>query len=490
MSEETQTPKNPRDALKLKLPEPDVSAADPWADDVLDREQLAARLTNLIQNQSAPFTFSIHGNWGTGKTFLLKRWQKDLEAQGFKAIYFNAWEDDFSADPLLAILGQMANYFKEDGLKARARRAAEAAVPLIRENLLGFVKAMTGVTLKGAQEQSDKAFLEAYLEQRDAKDKLKKLLAEMSAEVVAETKRPMVFIIDELDRCRPTFAIELLERVKHIFDVPNLVFVFGVNRDELCKSLESVYGEIDSDVYLRRFFDMEFTLPEVDTKSFAGHLIEKFELANFFTTLGTNANSSTYEVSLLSYRKLLGNIPLFWGHLGLSLRDIDYCVRIIALVGKNLEPSYYRYAPWLLALLIPLKLMNPAMYRQYIQGNCLGSDVMNYLDEKVPHQKLGSSEEWVLSQIESFLYLADRRDDQSGTPVALTQLRLMANAQESTPPVLTHPEHLSKRTQLEDKEWSQQLINIIGPEVSMDFGAHAVGYLAELIDLHQQLVRR
>ena len=358
---------------------------------------------------------------------------------------------------------------------------------MIRENALGVLKAPTGVTLKVNQDQGEKVFLEAYLEQRSTKEKLKKRLAKMSAKVADETKHPMVFIIDELDRCRPTFAIELLERVKHIFDAPNLVFVFGLNRDELCKSLQSVYGEIDSDVYLRRFFDMEFTLPEVDTKSFAEHLIRKFELANFFTTLGTNANSSTYEVS---YPKLLGSIPLFWGHLGLSLRDIDYCVRMIALVGKNLEPSYYRYAPWLLALLMPLKLMNPAMYRQYIQGNCLGSDVMNYIDEKVPHQKLGFSEEWALSQIESFLYLADRRDDQLGTPVALTQLRLIANAQESTPPVLTHPEHLSKRTQQKDKEWSQQLINIISPEVSMDFGADAVGYLAELIDLHQQLVRR
>ena len=310
MSEETQTPKNPRDALKLKLPEPDVSAADPWADDVLDREQLAARLTNLIQNQSAPFTFSIHGNWGTGKTFLLRRWQKDLEAQGFKAIYFNAWEDDFSADPLLAILGQMSEYFKEDGLKARARPAAEAALPLIQENALGVLKATTGLTLKVNQDQGGKAFLEAYLEQKATKDKLKKLLAEMSAAVLAATGHPMVFIIDELDRCRPTFAIELLERVKHIFDVPNLVFIFGLNRDELCKSLQSVYGEIDSDVYLRRFFDMEFTLPEVDTKSFAEHLIKKFELANFFTTLSTNAKFSTYEVS---YPKLLGNIPLFWG---------------------------------------------------------------------------------------------------------------------------------------------------------------------------------
>ena len=91
----------------------------------------------------------------------------------------------------------------------------------------------------------------------------------MSAAVNDATGRPMVFIIDELDRCRPTFAIELLERVKHIFDVPNMVFAFGINRDELCSSLQSIYGNIDADVYLRRFFDMEFTLPQADSEKFA-----------------------------------------------------------------------------------------------------------------------------------------------------------------------------------------------------------------------------
>ena len=84
-----------RMSLRLKLPEPDVSAEEPWGDDVLERAQIAAKLTNLIRDQSAPFAISIHGYWGTGKTFMLKRWQKDLEIQGFQAIYFNAWEDDF-----------------------------------------------------------------------------------------------------------------------------------------------------------------------------------------------------------------------------------------------------------------------------------------------------------------------------------------------------------------------------------------------------------
>ena len=83
MSLESKTPPDLRDSLKLKLSEPEVDPGQPWADDVLDRTLIAARLTNLIRNQSAPFVISIHGNWGTGKTFLLRRWQKDLEEQDF-----------------------------------------------------------------------------------------------------------------------------------------------------------------------------------------------------------------------------------------------------------------------------------------------------------------------------------------------------------------------------------------------------------------------
>ena len=92
-----------------------------------------------------------------------------------------------------------------------ARRAINVAIPLIRKNALGILKATTGITLKVDQvEQGNTAILDAYLEQKSTRDELKKKLSELAAGVVTETGRPVVFIVDELDRCRPTFAIELL----------------------------------------------------------------------------------------------------------------------------------------------------------------------------------------------------------------------------------------------------------------------------------------
>ena len=96
-----------RESLNLRLDEPEVSLDSPWDDDVLNREQRAQRLTNTIRSQSVPSVLSIDGYWGTGKTFMLKRWQQELANQQFQAIYFNAWEDDFCEDaepPLLLLL--------------------------------------------------------------------------------------------------------------------------------------------------------------------------------------------------------------------------------------------------------------------------------------------------------------------------------------------------------------------------------------------------
>ena len=266
MVEQSQTAADPKDSLVLKLDEPQVAQDEPWKDDALGRDQIARRLTNLIATQSSPFTISIHGNWGTGKTFLLKRWQAQLKHDGFKAIYFNAWEDDSSDDPLLAMLGQLAEHFSEEGIRGIAKQIFRTAIPLFRQNALGLLEKHTGFTLELEERYKEKDFFDAYLQQRSTRNELNSQLCELSAKVRENTGHPTIFIVDELDRCRPTFAIELLERVKHIFDAPDLVFIFGVNRDELCKSLQSVYGQIDADTYLRRFLIWSSTCQNLGTR--------------------------------------------------------------------------------------------------------------------------------------------------------------------------------------------------------------------------------
>ena len=481
MTEGNNPPQEPRDSLTLKLTEPDVSGKQPWSDDLLGRSTIAERLTDLIRYQSSPLVAGIHGNWGTGKTFLLKRWQQDLENQGFKAIYFNAWEDDFCDDPLLAILGQMSEYFKESTtLRSLAKQVASAAGPLIRQNIVSVLENHTGLILDPAQSsQGQQDPLENYHSQRATKDQLKKRLTEISGKVREETGYPMVFIIDELDRCRPTFAVELLERVKHIFYVQELVFILGINRDELCSSLQSIYGAIDADVYLRRFFDIEFTLPEANTSAFSTDLMQRFGLHDFFNWLSTTTENSVHQDE---YSAMARTFPVMWSYLNLSLRDIDYCVRLISLVAKSVEPKNQMY-PWLIGILIPLKLKNLTLYRRFIQGDCLASEVMNYIDEVLPVEGRDPDLAWTMDVIESSLYRTQKGSawSQQAPSTPAIQLNLLKNGEQ-----LTYPAYLSERTKTSNPERIGGLIRLLSPERGWPMSnIISLEYVAGLIDLYR-----
>ena len=123
----------------LKVVELEVNADKPWSDDVLDRKEIADHLTDIVRGQEVPFVISVDGRWGTGKTFLLRRWAQDLRNQDpkWQAIYFNAWEDDFNDDPLLAIIGQLSEYFDEGPLHEIARGVAGALGHILVKRVTG-----------------------------------------------------------------------------------------------------------------------------------------------------------------------------------------------------------------------------------------------------------------------------------------------------------------------------------------------------------------
>ena len=486
MTVQDEASSNPKGEINLKFPEQDVLSQQPWHDDLLDRARIADVLTRLIESQSNPFTMSIHGYWGTGKTFLLKRWQKELENAGFKAIYFNAWEDDFCDDPLLSIIGQLSDYFKAGSLKRLALRASRYVGQLIVANVSHVTTATVGVPLKvDHQENQSNPLVDTYLEQKKIKDQLKTELSKLSEQVTKQTKHPLIFIVDELDRCRPTFAIELLERVKHIFDVPNIVFVFGVNRDELCKSLKSIYGDIEADVYLRRFFDLEFNLPKANSEAFTRNMMGKYALGSLEQPDHISRLHGEFDV-------LIQDMPTLWSHLDLSLRDIDYCVRLVTFVAASLRPGQPIF-PYILGLLVALRVENPVLFDEFVAGKRRGSRVMDYIDESIPIREQYSHLQEVLLRIEAHLYLSDKRFGMSkyGYPLAVEQLTLLQSDSE-----LTQPELLSNRTGKVGGDPNRliQLIerfessSLIGP--SPAFPPTAIRYVASLIDLNEDLIKR
>ena len=342
------------------------------------------------------------------------------------------------------------------------------------------------------------------MSRRATKDELRRLLQDLSQSVVDATGHPLVFIIDELDRCRPTFAVELLERVKHIFDVPNMVFVFGINRDELCSSLQSIYGEIDAGVYLRRFFDLEFTLPEADSQVFCKHLFEKFELEDFFGRYSTSANARQHRED---YQQFLTRIPELWSYFGLSLRDVDYCVRLISVACSNLRPHAAMY-PWLLGLLIVLKFSNLNLYRKLVKGECFASEVMNYVYSLIPQDDGYSNIARTLALIEGYLYVIEV--DGRRTAMVRSQFLDLLNEKKSLDE-LSQPELLSERirrafelkekgafnrgdislySKVPEERIIASLLETITDAQNSGISGNSLEYLVEMIDFHQEMLRR
>lgn len=477
-----------KESLRLKLFEPAIQEDYPWADDALKRSDVAEKLTKLISRQSDPFVISLHGHWGTGKTFLLKRWQKQLENDGFQAIYFNAWEDDFCDDPFVAIIGQLSHFLKRKGIEGLDDKIKKAAKSLLIQGSLSALHKVSGLNLDEILEQFADKTLAEYSRQTEKKNELKTALQELSGKVKADTGHPLVFIIDELDRCRPTFAIELLERIKHIFDIPDMVFVFGINRDELCLSIRSVYGEIDSETYLRRFFDMEFSLPEIDSKVFYEYLIKRYQLEEFYIRMSQSTGLKEYTYGIQRFSK---HLPVLCGHFGLSLRDIDYCIRLIVFTGKTGITTNLVSQP-LLSLLILLRLKSKTLYQEYIRGNRTGSEVMNYIDELVPPENRDTESVRMFDIFEIYLYLVDRtRTENSNRALdELERLRDNLKNGQETP----HTPYLSEWTQKSDMQRIENLLSFLhqypGPSIDFfDYSKEIITHLSELIELSQSFMR-
>ncbi|WP_278353192.1 KAP family P-loop NTPase fold protein, partial [Chryseobacterium gleum] len=101
-----------------------------------------------------------------------------------------------------------------------------------------------------------------------------------------ESSKPLIFIIDELDRCRPSYAVDVLEQMKHFFSVSGIVFILSIDKKHLASSICGYYGseQINTDEYLRRFIDLEYSMPIPSSKVFCDYLYQYYNFDEFFSS--------------------------------------------------------------------------------------------------------------------------------------------------------------------------------------------------------------
>ncbi len=389
--------------MPISVPRPaKASPVNPWGDDLLNRRDLADNLTNLVKDLEDPsLSICIDGAWGTGKTFFLERWKHHLEKLGFPSpIYFNAWEDDFIENPLISILGQLEDHFQHRGM-ADTEEILEGIRSAAFTVSRGLIRKGSGIDIK---DMNTVSAYDTYRELAKARSVLTENLSTLSKMALTgpEDPKPIVFIIDELDRCRPTFAIELLERVKHIFNqVPGIIFVFGLNRTELAKSVKSVYGDIDAGTYLRRFFDHRFTLPAPSIEEYSKSLFEKLRINELLERI-------PYDLTRLSGNTFRQEMIEIWQAFGLSLRDIEQTASLINTVVRVMAEDQSRFmAAWQVGAISTLRLKFPELYDDFISGKTHACDVVNEIEPLFTDRANDAN---ALAFTEAYLYVIESRD--------------------------------------------------------------------------------
>lgn len=360
----------------------------PWDDDALDRERFGARLTDFVKGVGgdSSFVVSVDGEWGSGKTFFLKRWRQQLKNDKAQAVYFNAWEDDFHSNPLVAIVGQLWRAIKGTDWKEMGKSLKQAMPAVASRTAMNFLQ-----TQKKDWQSSAEQTVDAYLAEREKVDDFKGRLKELACAVKKTTGFPLVFIIDELDRCRPTFAIELLERVKHALNVPGVVFVFGINKTQLAKSIQSVYGDIDAEDYLRRFFDMPLVMTPADSSVYCRHLLAKCEVIKSIGQSGVHsARYGIFGQWSGSWKEAMGIYPAMVHYMNLSLREVEHSLRMLLFVLHSKEIKnkkewrMIKEEGWAVVCLIFLRIKFPDLYRQFTRGDCASVVVIDKMHECFP----------------------------------------------------------------------------------------------------------
>ncbi len=251
--------------------------------------------------------------------------------------------------------------------------------------------------------------IDVFKQEKAATKKFSELLEEITDYVRSVTEDdkvapPVVLLIDELDRCRPTFAVAMLERIKHFFSVPGLVFVLALDLEQLKASTRKVYGaEMDATEYLRRFIDLELRLPRADV----GNMVQAM-----LSNCGANAYFNKFPVSATSARNLLvGLTRNLANNFDLPPRVVQRLITRLMLVLRQ-TPNNAPLDPTLAIFLIFLRMSDEGLYRKFVTGRVSAQEVMTSVAEFKPDGKI-FYESRESKFVEALLICARMADDSS-----------------------------------------------------------------------------
>lgn len=344
-----------------------IDEEEPFKNDKLNRFFEAVNLTNMFEIVENQMVMAIDSEWGTGKTTFVKMWNQQLRNDGYKTVYFNAWENDFIEEPFIAFINEIKNMIDDESVtKNLIEKGKELGKFIFKESPkvgLKLLKDKTGIDLdEYMSEDAIKSIIsekfEEYEKAKKSVTNFKEELFKVAEKQFKETSKPMIIFIDELDRCRPDFAIHLLERIKHIFNVKNIIFVLGIDKRALSNSIKVIYGnDTKIEGYLTRFIDVEYNLKRPEKGVYLEYLLEKYNLQSPYKNRKDLKTSQGTEIEYAYFKKLI--IELFDGF-NLSLRETEKVFIQLYMIVKQSSNNYIY--PCALVFLLIIKKINYEIY--------------------------------------------------------------------------------------------------------------------------------
>lgn len=303
--------------------------------DEYNRKPIADRVFSLLTSNTDVSPIIVDGNWGVGKTeFCLKLNNMICSTQtSFKPIYIDAYKADHAAEPLMTLISEILKILPDEEAK---NSLTKMAIPTLRFGTKTILKAGVGWLLRqdvGSLEEDvakeirdasssaiDSAVELALNDHIRANEHIESLKKSLSAAV---EKHPIIFLIDELDRCRPNFSVDLLENIKHIFDIKGVQFVLFTNLQQLKASIKHCYGtDIQAERYLDKFIGFKFSLPEHYQENQAQPLSASW--THFKSQLASSSSLSDSSLQSQGYMDLFKKLVHTNRH---SLRETETFVR-------------------------------------------------------------------------------------------------------------------------------------------------------------------
>lgn len=377
--------------MRLIAPSLVIENQDSFKNDVLDRKPFGEALLNLITRTDDELVISLDGKWGEGKSTFVKMWSGLLSEQNIPNIYIDAFANDYVDDAFLSIASAITSYAekhcvntkKNEELKDKAKQIGVKLLTWstqigIKAATLGIVKETDLEALKDIKEELADGTSEVignFVKERlsnHSKDielmqSFKELLSEIPSRIPHNTSNRLVIIIDELDRCKPSFAVEILEKIKHLFSVQYVVFVLVMHKEQLEEAIKCIYGQnIDAHTYLQKFISLETTLPKKPNVRYSNN----GDIHKYCRRLLTLHGLETWgdDINIIESIGALGN------HFNLSLRQLEKAFTNLAIIYSTSAKTQLRLVP-IIAFICVIKVIKPQIFSKLLNNEVSYSEL-------------------------------------------------------------------------------------------------------------------